>query len=82
MLFQMFKKIFKNKITIDVLQLSETKDELLSSLAKKTDGLDFLIQGKNEILDISDSIISFANQEMSKLPKPANLFTMTAKTSC
>lgn len=78
----MFKKIFKNKITIDVLQLSETKDELLSSLAKKTDGLDFLIQGKNEILDISDSIISFANQEMSKLPKPANLFTMTAKTSC
>lgn len=64
----MVEKIYKNKITIDVLQLSDTKDELLSSLAKKTDGLDFLIQGKNEILDISDSIISFANQEMSKRP--------------
>jgi ubiquinone/menaquinone biosynthesis C-methylase UbiE len=49
-----------------VLQLSDIKDQVLSHLAHKTDGLHFLIQGKNEILDISDSMISVANQETSK----------------
>lgn len=68
--------VLKNQITIDVLEISDTKDPLLESLSAKTDGQNFLINNRNELLDISDSMIELANRELSK----HNM--MTIKINC
>ena len=56
----------KNRVTVDMVQISNKKDEVLTKLSLKTDGLNFLIDAKNELLGLSDSFISLANRETSK----------------
>jgi hypothetical protein len=60
-----FFKLIKNKVTVDTIEINNNTDEYLSIFSKKTDGLNFLINGKNELCDLSDSLIAIANREIS-----------------
>lgn len=59
--------MIKNEVTVDTIEINNSTDETLSFFSKRTDGLHFLINGQNELLDLSDSLISIANREISKL---------------
>ncbi len=65
--------VLKNQITVDVLEIGADKDKLLESLSAKTNGFNFLLNGKNELLDITDSMIELANRELKPVDQVVEL---------
>ncbi len=65
--------VLKNQITVDVMEISDQKDNPLESLSAKTNGFYFLINKKNELLDITDSLIELANRELKPIDQVVEL---------
>ena len=55
-----------NDITLDVIEITDFADDILSSLSTKTDGIYFQMSALNELLDFTDCLIKIANREISK----------------
>ena len=60
-----------NDITLDVIEITDFADDILSSLSTKTDGIYFQMSALNELLDFTDCLIKIANREISKIYKSA-----------
>jgi hypothetical protein len=62
-----FPKIKQNEVTLDLLRFGQEPDLLLDLIVSKSDGKSFLIDEKNTLMDLDDTLAYISNRETSTI---------------